>query len=143
MDLDDLVRCFLFYEQNPMFIGNPPLSLCPTTDNVRKISVYHSATAVFCAPSNPSGTGSLYRETIRCTPRWKTGDIVAHRRDCVVLNTGVAPAVRCDSGTRARVLSSRLSTPGLSNLPSLLLYGSRRPTHVLVNPSVHHSSLYS
>ena len=66
----------------------PPLSLCPTTDNVEKIRVYHSATAVFCAPSNPSGIGSLYRETIQCTPWWQTGDITAHRRDCVVLNTG-------------------------------------------------------
>ena len=88
VDLDDLVRRFLFYDQNPTFVGVPPLSLCPTTDNAVKISVYHSATAVFCAPSDPSGIGGLHRETIRCTLRWQTGDIVAHRCDCVVMNTG-------------------------------------------------------
>jgi hypothetical protein len=87
-DLDDLVRLFLFFDQNPAFDGSPPLSLCPTTNDAKNISVYHSAIAVFCAPSNPSGVGSLYRETIRCAPRWKTGDVTAHRRDCVVLNTG-------------------------------------------------------
>lgn len=86
-NLDDLVRLFLFYEQNPTSDGTPPLNLCPTTNNVKRISVFHSATATFCAPSNLSGTGSLYRETIRCTPRWKTGTIVAPRRDSVVLNT--------------------------------------------------------
>jgi hypothetical protein len=95
VDLDDLVRRFLFYDQNPTFVGIPPLSLCPTTDNVKKISIYHSATAVFCAPSNPSGIGSLYRETIRSTPRWQTGDSTAPRRDCVILNTGSdAPGMR-------------------------------------------------
>ena len=95
VDLDELVRRFLFYDQNPAFTGTPPLSLCPTTDNVKRINVYHSATATFCAPSNPSGVGGLYRETVRCTPRWQTGDITAHRRDCVVLNTGSdAPGMR-------------------------------------------------
>jgi hypothetical protein len=95
VNLEDLVRRFLFYDQNPTFLGIPPLALCPTTHNVKKLAVYHSATAVFCAPSNPSGIGSLYRETIRCTPKWQTGDTVAHRRDCVVLNTGSdAPGMR-------------------------------------------------
>ena len=60
-----------------------------------KISVFHSATAVFCAPSNPSGIGGLYRETIRCTPRWQTGNVTAPRRDCIILNTGSdAPGMR-------------------------------------------------
>ena len=87
-NLDDLVRRFLFYEENPTSTETPSPALCPTTENVEKISVFHSATAVFCAPSNPSGIGGLYRETIRCTPRWKTANIVARRRDCVLLNTG-------------------------------------------------------
>jgi len=95
VNLDDLVREFLFYQQYPTFTGAPPLPLCPTTANVEKISVFHSATAIFCAPSNPSGIGGLYRETIRCTPRWQTGDIIARRRDCIVLNTGSdAPGMR-------------------------------------------------
>jgi len=79
---------FLFYQQQPTFIGSPPLHLCPTTEHAENISVFHSATAVFCAPSNPSGIGGLYRETIRCTPQWQTGDIIARRRDCVILNNG-------------------------------------------------------
>jgi hypothetical protein len=95
VNLDDLVRVFLFYQQHPAFVGTPPLHLCPTTENVEKISVFHSATAVFCAPSNPSGIGGLYRETIRCTPRWQTGGIISHRRDCIILNTGSdAPGMR-------------------------------------------------
>lgn len=88
VDLDDLVRYFLFYNQHPTYTGTPPLSICPTTYNINKISVFHSATAIFCAPSNPSGIGGLYRETIRCTPRWQTGGITARRRDCIILNTG-------------------------------------------------------
>ena len=94
-NLDDFIRRFLFYEQNPAFDGSPPLSLCPTTVNTKKIAVFHSATATFCAPSNPSGPGGLYRETIRCAPRWQTGDIIAPRRDCVILNVGSeAPGMR-------------------------------------------------
>ena len=88
VDLDDLVRQFLFYQQHPTFPGTPPLTLCPTTETATNISVFHSATAVFCAPSDLSGVGGLYRETIRCSPRWQTGGIVAHRRDCIILNTG-------------------------------------------------------
>jgi hypothetical protein len=106
-DLDHLVRRFLFYEQNPTFEGIPPLSLCPTTSDVEKISVYHSAIAVFCAPSNPSGIGGLYRETIRCAPRWQTGGITAHRRDCVVLNTrSDAPGMRGSNIARVHLFFS-------------------------------------
>ena len=68
VNLDDLVQHFLFYQQSPTFAGTPPLRLCPPTENVKNISVFHSATAVFCAPSNFSGVGGLYCETIRCTP---------------------------------------------------------------------------
>ena len=87
-NLEELVRVFLFYQQNPDHPRTPPISVCPSAESVEDISVFHSAKAVFCAPSNPSGTGGLYRETIRCTPRWKTGHITAPRRDCVILHTG-------------------------------------------------------
>ena len=86
-NLEDLVRQFLFYQQNPAFTGSPPLSACPTTELIEDISVFHSAKAVFCAPSGASGIGGLYRETIRCTSKWQTGGIVAPRRDCILLNT--------------------------------------------------------
>ncbi|KAF9790606.1 hypothetical protein BJ322DRAFT_1104263 [Thelephora terrestris] len=106
-NLNELVQRFLFYEKNPTFTGPPPLHLCPTTEHIEKISVFHSATATFCAPSNPSGPGGLYRETIRCTPRWQTGGVVAHRRDCVVLNTGSeVPGMRGLNIARVHLLFS-------------------------------------
>ena len=40
------------------------------------------------APSNPSRIGGLYRETIRCTPKWKTSGITTPRWDCILLKTG-------------------------------------------------------
>ena len=43
------------------------------------ISVFHSATATFYAPSDPSGVRGMRRERIRSTPSWRgTGK----RRDC-------------------------------------------------------------
>ena len=53
-----------------------------------KVSVYHSATATFRAPSNPSGPGGMYREVIRSTPLWPMGDIPGPRRDCVFIDMG-------------------------------------------------------
>jgi hypothetical protein len=35
------------------------------------VSVYHSATATFYAPTDPSGIGGMRRETIRSTPSWR------------------------------------------------------------------------
>lgn len=78
----------MFYQQNPAFAGTPSISDCPTIELIEDISVYHSAKAVFRAPSNPSGIGGLYRETIRCTPKWKTSGVTAPRRDCILLETG-------------------------------------------------------
>lgn len=87
-NLEDLVQRFLFYQQNPAFAGSPPLSACPAIEDVEDISVFHSAKAVFCAPSNPSGIGGLYCEMIRSTSKWRTSGITAPRQDCVLLNTG-------------------------------------------------------
>ena len=87
-NLEELVRVFLFFQQNPASTGPPPITACPSIESIEDISVFHSAKAVFCAPSNTSGIGGLYRETIRCTPKWKTSGITAPRRDCVLLNTG-------------------------------------------------------
>jgi len=53
-----------------------------------KVSVFHSATATFHAPSNPSGPGGMYREVIRSTPFWSKGDIPGPRRDCVFVDVG-------------------------------------------------------
>jgi hypothetical protein len=88
-NLEDLVRTFLFYQQNPTFIGTPPsTSARPTIEGVEGISVFHSAKAIFHAPNISSGTEGLYRETIRSTPRWTTSGITAPRRDFVLLKAG-------------------------------------------------------
>jgi hypothetical protein len=87
-NLEALVRRFLFYQENPTFIGTPPLSTCPSLEYLQDLSVFHSAKAIFCAPSNDSGIEGLYRETIRSTPRWQTSGTTAPRRDCVLLATG-------------------------------------------------------
>ena len=63
------------------------LSLCPAIWD-SKVSVYHSATAVFRAPSNPSGPGGMYREVIRSTPFWPRGDIPGPRQDCIFVDMG-------------------------------------------------------
>ena len=86
-NLNSLIHCFLFYKQYPTFNRTPPLSICPTTDDAKNISIFHSATVTFCAPRNPSDIGGLYHETIWSTPRWQTSGIATHQRDCVVLNT--------------------------------------------------------
>ncbi|KAF9784557.1 hypothetical protein BJ322DRAFT_1006988 [Thelephora terrestris] len=53
-----------------------------------RVSVFHSATATFRAPSNPSGPGGMYREVIRSTPWWTRGDVSGPRRDCVFVDSG-------------------------------------------------------
>lgn len=46
-----------------------------------KINVYHSAVAVFYAPSDNSGIHRMKRERIRCSPSWYG----VPRRDCVLV----------------------------------------------------------
>ena len=50
--------------------------------------MYHSATAIFHAPSNPSRPGGMYREVIRSTPWWTKGDVSGLRRDCIFVDCG-------------------------------------------------------
>ena len=59
-NLVSLVWIFLFYQQNPSFTGTPSISACPTVELIEDISVFHSANAVFCTPSNPFSIGGLY-----------------------------------------------------------------------------------
>ena len=97
-NLLDLVRHFLFYQLNPGSDIEPddlPLDQCPVLWDSR-ISVFHSATATFRAPSNPSGPGGMYRELIHSTPMWKRGDVTGPRRDCVFVDGGQldAPGMR-------------------------------------------------
>ncbi|KIL61333.1 hypothetical protein M378DRAFT_82595, partial [Amanita muscaria Koide BX008] len=44
------------------------------------VYVYPSAVATYCAPSDLSGVGGMFREQIRSTHSWRSGP---ERRDCV------------------------------------------------------------
>ncbi|KAF5330759.1 hypothetical protein D9619_005328 [Psilocybe cf. subviscida] len=81
-DFPRLLRAFLD-DQLGSTSGSQSDSQASDTDDpldiISPISVYHSATATFFAPSDPSGQRGMRRERIRCTPSWrKTGP----RRDC-------------------------------------------------------------
>jgi hypothetical protein len=83
--LPELVRHFLYDQLNPDS-ANPgadmPLDECPFFEG--RISVFHSATARFYAPSDLCGTRGMYRERIRSTPLWR-GQYA--RRDTVFIET--------------------------------------------------------
>ncbi|KAI9436206.1 hypothetical protein H4582DRAFT_1816790, partial [Lactarius indigo] len=73
-DLQDLIRHFLFDQlhlddPNAPAGSDVPLTQCPHFNS--KISVYHTATAVFFSPSDPSGLQGMRSECIRCNPRWR------------------------------------------------------------------------
>lgn len=55
------------------------LDACPDLDRDHRIHVYHSASATFYSPSDPSGVGGMRCEHIRSTPSWR-GE--GERRDC-------------------------------------------------------------
>ncbi|KAI0640437.1 hypothetical protein C8Q79DRAFT_452272 [Trametes meyenii] len=68
------------------------------------IRVFHSAVAVFYAPSDPSGIGGMHREHIRVTPSWRKGPA---RYDCVFLgNDPSAPGLRSLHVARVRLFFS-------------------------------------
>ena len=64
---------------------HPDAPAIPLIQNDGKIRVFYSATAIFCAPSDPSGIRSMRREQIRTTPSWRNG---APRYDCAFINSG-------------------------------------------------------
>lgn len=104
-NLLDLTRRFLFYQLNPTTTTEPDqltLADCPMIWE-SKVSVYHSATATFRAPSNPSGPGGMYRETIRSTPSWSKASIPGPRRDCVFVDMGDSNSVGMKGLLVARV----------------------------------------
>lgn len=54
------------------------------SDDLPTIRVFHSATAVFYAPSDLSGINGMKREIIRAAPSWRNGH---PRYDCVFVET--------------------------------------------------------
>lgn len=79
-ELPHLVRHFLYQSLHPnVDPGDFPDNL---PDITSRISVFHSATALFYAPSDLSGIGGMLKEYIRSSARpWRGG---LPRRDCIV-----------------------------------------------------------
>ncbi|KAG2102871.1 uncharacterized protein F5147DRAFT_746797 [Suillus discolor] len=59
-----------------------PLCNCPSY--MGPIKIFHSATATFVAPSDPSGITGMHRQHIRAAPSWRNGP---GRFDCAFVNT--------------------------------------------------------
>lgn len=80
-DLTLLVSRFLHGQAFPEsdIPANQDLAPCPT---VQKLRIFHSASATFYAPSDPSGIGGMHRERIRAAPSWRSGPA---RFDCVFI----------------------------------------------------------
>ena len=79
----DLIRRFLFdqlYPNSPVSGDDVNLAICPVFDS--NIHVFHSALAMFYAPSDPSGIGGMHRQRIRATPSWQQS---YGRYDCMFL----------------------------------------------------------
>jgi hypothetical protein len=73
-DFQCLVRRFLFdqihlHDPGAPLASDVPLAQCPPFDC--SISVYHTLTAVFYSPSDPSGIRGMRQEYIRSNPRWR------------------------------------------------------------------------
>lgn len=100
LNFEDLIRRYLYQYENPD--GDPddiPSPHLPRLARRCKISVFHSAMALFHAPSDPSGIKGMRREYIHCTPKWRSD---GERRDCIFVTTD--PARRGMEGlTAARV----------------------------------------
>lgn len=73
-------------------------------ESISPLSVFHSATATFFAPSDPSGRRGMRRERIRCTPTWRGK---GPRRDCAfVVEDQHKQGFRGMSVVRTRLLFS-------------------------------------
>ncbi|KAH7909624.1 hypothetical protein BJ138DRAFT_1197066, partial [Hygrophoropsis aurantiaca] len=84
LDLHNHIRRFLYgqiHPDDPRDLSDVPLPDCPCYEG--RVSVFHSAAAIFYAPSDPSGIGGMKCEHIRATPSWRKGH---PRFDCVFVN---------------------------------------------------------
>jgi len=95
-NLPDLVHQYLFQQMASDADADavdiiPPSDFPQTTASCAEhIKVFHSARAIFCAPSNPSATTGMYHETIRATPSWNRGEIPGPRYDCIFVSNGLS-----------------------------------------------------
>ena len=79
-----LISRFL-YEQDNLGLEGPldavPIEDCPAFKG--RVRVFPSASAVYYAPSDKSGTRGMFRERIRAVQSWRGGPA---RRDCVFID---------------------------------------------------------
>ncbi|KAF9527497.1 hypothetical protein CPB83DRAFT_869883 [Crepidotus variabilis] len=72
--LSEYIHRFLYDQQNPdsnVFEMDIPLDQCPQLPDNMRVCVYHSASALYHAPSDLSGIGGMHREYICSSPSWK------------------------------------------------------------------------
>ncbi|KAI6006921.1 hypothetical protein EDD15DRAFT_2153545 [Pisolithus albus] len=77
--LPKLIACFISEQLQPDSIT--PSIVPPFTG---RLKIFHSATATFVAPSDPSGIGSMRHEHIRAIPSWHWGPTWY---DCIFVST--------------------------------------------------------
>ena len=77
-----LVQKFLYRQMHPEQQGDVPPTFLPHFNP--RVNVFHSATATFHAPSDPSGKSGMKREQIRSCPSWRKG---SPRYDTVFVET--------------------------------------------------------
>ena len=91
-NLPNLVDRYLFERAHPDIDPEAdPLPAQPLridASHADHVKVFHSARAIFCAPSNPSTTTGMYHETIRATPSWNRGEIPGPRYDTILVSNG-------------------------------------------------------
>lgn len=72
--LQEYIQRFLYDVFHPDSVisgGDVPLADCPTFSG--RVSVHHSATSFYYAPSDVCGIGGMHRELIRAAPTWYGG----------------------------------------------------------------------
>jgi hypothetical protein len=78
-----LLRQFLFDQLHPDNLPDEQLPIpLPNIHHDTSMNVFHSARAVFHAPSDASGTHGMQRQIIRATPSWRQKEA---RYDCVLI----------------------------------------------------------
>ncbi|KAM5535294.1 hypothetical protein V8D89_010979 [Ganoderma adspersum] len=105
-----LISHFIFQQLNPDADVPDDPNLLPACTS--RIHIYHSAVAMFYAPSDPSGIGGMHREHIHATPSWRKGP--AHY-DCVYVSAD--PTRRGFQSlliARVRMFSFRLCIPSIN-----------------------------
>jgi hypothetical protein len=81
-DFTDLIRQFIYDQEHLESDSNTSLAELPAFYD--KITVYPSAVATFCAPSDVQGASGMRRERIRAMKSWRKGP---GRYDTIFVNT--------------------------------------------------------